>query len=42
MRGFGGPQAMIIIEEIIDRIAHELKMAPRVIKEVPFDGERQV
>lgn len=35
MRGFGGPEAQIIIEEIVDRIAHELKKDPKVIKEVP-------
>jgi len=34
MRGFGGPEAQIIIEEIVDRIAHELKMNPKDIKEV--------
>ena len=34
MRGFGGPEGQIIIEEVIDRIAFELKKDPIAIKEV--------
>jgi len=34
MRGFGGPEAQIVIEEIVDRIAHEIKKDPNDIKEV--------
>ena len=32
-RGFGGPQGMLIIEEIIDRIARRLGLAPEVVRE---------
>lgn len=32
-RGFGGPQGMLMIEEIIDRIARELGLAPEVVRE---------
>ena len=32
-RGFGGPQGMIVIEEIIDRIARRLGLAPEVVRE---------
>ncbi|MEO6182219.1 MAG: molybdopterin cofactor-binding domain-containing protein, partial [Verrucomicrobiota bacterium] len=32
-RGFGGPQGMLIIEEIIDRIARRLGIAPEIIRE---------
>ncbi|HEY5080244.1 MAG TPA: xanthine dehydrogenase molybdopterin binding subunit [Opitutaceae bacterium] len=31
-RGFGGPQGMIVIEEIIDRIARRLGLAPEVVR----------
>jgi xanthine dehydrogenase molybdopterin binding subunit/xanthine dehydrogenase small subunit len=31
-RGFGGPQGMLIIEEIIDRIARETGLAPEVVR----------
>jgi xanthine dehydrogenase molybdopterin binding subunit/xanthine dehydrogenase small subunit len=32
-RGFGGPQGMLVIEEIIDRIAHRLGKSPEEIRE---------
>ena len=32
-RGFGGPQGMLVIEEIIDRIARRLNVAPERIRE---------
>jgi xanthine dehydrogenase molybdopterin binding subunit len=32
-RGFGGPQGMLVIEEIIDRIARRLALAPEVARE---------
>lgn len=32
-RGFGGPQGMLVIEEAIDRIARQLKLAPEVVRE---------
>jgi len=32
-RGFGGPQGMLIIEEILDRIARQLGLAPEVVRE---------
>ena len=32
-RGFGGPQGMLVIEEIIDRIARRLGLAPHVVRE---------
>jgi xanthine dehydrogenase molybdopterin-binding subunit B len=34
MRGFGGPEGAIVIEEIIHRIAHILKKDPNEIKKV--------
>jgi xanthine dehydrogenase molybdopterin-binding subunit B len=34
MRGFGGPEGQIVIEEIIDKIAHELNLDPNSVKEV--------
>jgi xanthine dehydrogenase molybdopterin binding subunit/xanthine dehydrogenase small subunit len=33
MRGFGGPQGMVIIEEIIDRVARETGLPPEVVRE---------
>jgi xanthine dehydrogenase molybdopterin-binding subunit B len=33
MRGFGGPQAMVVIEEILDRIARALRLPPEVVRE---------
>ncbi len=35
-RGFGGPQGMLFIEEILDRIARHLKLAPHVVRERNF------
>ncbi|HZJ14616.1 MAG TPA: xanthine dehydrogenase molybdopterin binding subunit, partial [Chthoniobacteraceae bacterium] len=32
-RGFGGPQGMLVIEEILDRIAHRLGLPPHVVRE---------
>ena len=32
-RGFGGPQGMIVIEEILDRIARRLRIAPEQVRE---------
>ncbi|MGA1129938.1 MAG: molybdopterin cofactor-binding domain-containing protein, partial [Chthoniobacterales bacterium] len=32
-RGFGGPQGMLIIEEIVDRIARQLGLPPEVVRE---------
>jgi xanthine dehydrogenase large subunit len=35
-RGFGGPQGMIVIEEVVDRIARTLKLPPDVVRERNF------
>ncbi|HEY9699645.1 MAG TPA: xanthine dehydrogenase molybdopterin binding subunit [Trichocoleus sp.] len=35
-RGFGGPQGMIVIEEIIDRIARKLNLPPEIVRERNF------
>jgi xanthine dehydrogenase molybdopterin binding subunit/xanthine dehydrogenase small subunit len=32
-RGFGGPQGMLVIEEILDRVARELGLPPEVVRE---------
>jgi xanthine dehydrogenase molybdopterin binding subunit/xanthine dehydrogenase small subunit len=32
-RGFGGPQGMLVIEEIVDRIARATGLAPEVVRE---------
>jgi xanthine dehydrogenase molybdopterin binding subunit/xanthine dehydrogenase small subunit len=32
-RGFGGPQGMLVIEEILDRIARHTGLAPEVVRE---------
>jgi xanthine dehydrogenase molybdopterin binding subunit len=32
-RGFGGPQGMLVIEEILDRIARRLGLPPEVVRE---------
>jgi xanthine dehydrogenase molybdopterin binding subunit/xanthine dehydrogenase small subunit len=32
-RGFGGPQGMLVVEEIIDRIARQLGLPPEVVRE---------
>jgi xanthine dehydrogenase molybdopterin binding subunit/xanthine dehydrogenase small subunit len=39
-RGFGGPQGMIVIEEIVDRIARRLGLAPDVVRERNLYRER--
>jgi xanthine dehydrogenase large subunit len=41
-RGFGGPQGMIVIEEILDRIARTLGIAPHVVRERNFYREGDV
>ncbi len=35
-RGFGGPQGMIVMEDIVDRIARTLEIPPEVIRERNF------
>lgn len=35
-RGFGGPQGMIVIEDIVDRIARTLNLPPEVVRERNF------
>jgi len=35
-RGFGGPQGMLFIEEVLDRIARHLNLAPHVVRERNF------
>ncbi len=32
-RGFGGPQGMLVIEEIMDRVARQTGLAPEVVRE---------
>ena len=32
-RGFGGPQGMLVIEEIIDRVARRLELTPETVRE---------
>ncbi|HZQ47733.1 MAG TPA: xanthine dehydrogenase molybdopterin binding subunit, partial [Verrucomicrobiae bacterium] len=32
-RGFGGPQGMLVIEEIIDRVARKLGLPPEIVRE---------
>ncbi|MEI6083644.1 MAG: xanthine dehydrogenase molybdopterin binding subunit [Verrucomicrobiota bacterium] len=32
-RGFGGPQGMLVIEEIMDRVARQLGLPPEVVRE---------
>jgi xanthine dehydrogenase large subunit len=40
-RGFGGPQGMLAIEDILDRVARTLDLAPEVVRERNFyrDGQ---
>jgi xanthine dehydrogenase large subunit len=38
-RGFGGPQGMVVIEEVIARVAHELGLAPHVVRARNFYQE---
>ncbi|MBD1914112.1 MULTISPECIES: xanthine dehydrogenase molybdopterin binding subunit [unclassified Leptolyngbya] len=35
-RGFGGPQGMIVIEDIVDRVARALKLPPEFVRECNF------
>jgi xanthine dehydrogenase large subunit len=35
-RGFGGPQGMLVIEEILDRVARTLEVPPHLIRESNF------
>ncbi|NJL20599.1 MAG: xanthine dehydrogenase molybdopterin binding subunit [Leptolyngbyaceae cyanobacterium SM1_3_5] len=35
-RGFGGPQGMVVIEEVIDRISRKLNLPPEVVRERNF------
>ncbi|HMJ09977.1 MAG TPA: molybdopterin cofactor-binding domain-containing protein, partial [Polyangiaceae bacterium] len=35
-RGFGGPQGMLVIEDILDRIARHLSLAPELVRERNF------
>uniref|UniRef100_A0A2P2KBD2 xanthine dehydrogenase n=1 Tax=Rhizophora mucronata TaxID=61149 RepID=A0A2P2KBD2_RHIMU len=41
-RGFGGPQAMLIAENWIQRIAVELNKSPEEIRELNFQGEGSI
>ncbi len=41
-RGFGGPQGMLVIEDIADRIARTLGLAPEVVRERNFYREGDV
>ena len=41
-RGFGGPQGMIVIEDILDRIARHLGLAPHLVRERNFYREGDV
>ena len=38
-RGFGGPQGMIVIEDVLDRAARTLGLAPEVVRERNFYRE---
>jgi xanthine dehydrogenase large subunit len=40
-RGFGGPQGMLVIEDILDRIARTLELPPHVVRERNFYQEGQ-
>ena len=40
-RGFGGPQGMLVIEDILDRAARTLGLAPEVVRERNFYREGQ-
>jgi xanthine dehydrogenase large subunit len=35
-RGFGGPQGMLVIEEVLDRVARQLGLLPHVVRERNF------
>ncbi len=38
-RGFGGPQGMVGIEQVMDHIAHELKIDPLEVRRINLYGE---
>src|SRR5438270_395539 len=38
-RGFGGPQGMLVIEDVLDRMARTLALPPEVVRERNFYGE---
>jgi xanthine dehydrogenase large subunit len=38
-RGFGGPQGMVCIEEVVDRVARSLGLSPDVVRERNFYGK---
>ncbi len=38
-RGFGGPQGMLVIEDILDRVARNLRLDPDVVRERNFYRE---
>lgn len=40
-RGFGGPQGMLVIENIIDQIAHHLGKDPLDVRQLNFYGETE-
>jgi len=40
-RGFGGPQGMLVIEEILDRMARRLALPPHLVRERNFYREGQ-
>ena len=40
-RGFGGPQGMIVIEDVLDRAARTLGLAPELVRERNFYREGQ-
>ncbi|HEY6971396.1 MAG TPA: xanthine dehydrogenase molybdopterin binding subunit [Candidatus Angelobacter sp.] len=40
-RGFGGPQGMVVIEDVLDRIARTLGLPPEVVRERNFYREGQ-
>ncbi len=35
-RGFGGPQGMVLIEDILDRVARAVKQRPEMVRELNF------
>src|SRR5258708_5551096 len=41
-RGFGGPQGMLVIEDIVDRIARSLAIAPGIVRERNFYQEGDI
>ena len=40
-RGFGGPQGMLVIEDVLDRIARTLSLAPELVRERNFYQQGQ-